>query len=87
MRRNMETTLAACDVFRAWHRSNFVLKEPALEQRAEHAMDVRLLVLTLRWLQSSISNPTSSAARSSSARGRDGAAASRACYGKALSRS
>ncbi len=57
-RRNVEITLAACDVFRAWHRTHFVLKEPTLEQRAEHAMDVRLLLLSLRWLQTSISDPT-----------------------------
>jgi len=57
MRRNVEITLAACDVFRAWHRKNFVLKEPSLEQKLEHAVDVRALLFLIRSLQGAIADP------------------------------
>ena len=57
MRRNVETTLAACDAFRAWHRENFVLKAPSLEQRVEHAEAVRALLFLIRSPQSTIADP------------------------------
>jgi hypothetical protein len=60
-RRNVETTLGACDAFRRWHRENFVRKQPTLEQVAEHAMDVRILLLMLRWLQATVADPASPA--------------------------
>ena len=60
-RRNIETTLAACDAFRRWHRENFVLKRPTLEQVAGHAADVRLLLMMLRWLQATVADPASPA--------------------------
>ncbi len=58
MRRNVEITLDACDVFRAWHRENFVLKEPSLEQKLEHAVDARALLFLIRSLQGAIADPT-----------------------------
>ena len=57
IRRNVEITLNACNVFRAWHRENFVLKEPSLEQKLEHAVDVRALLFLIRSLQSAIADP------------------------------
>ena len=57
MRRNVEITLDACDVFRAWHRENFVLKDPSLEQKVEHAVNVRALLFLVRSLQSTIADP------------------------------
>ncbi|MBI4663952.1 MAG: hypothetical protein HY735_34575 [Verrucomicrobia bacterium] len=60
-RRNVESTLAACDQFRRWHRENFILKRPTAEQRAEHAMDVRILLLMVRWLQATLADPASPA--------------------------
>ena len=56
-RHNVETTLGACNAFRRWHRENFVLKRPTLEQVAEHGMDVRILLLMLRWLQATVADP------------------------------
>ena len=50
-RRNVESTLAACDQFRRWHRANFILGTPTTEQLSEHANDIRLLLMTVRWLQ------------------------------------
>ncbi|MBM3837326.1 MAG: hypothetical protein FJ398_05060 [Verrucomicrobia bacterium] len=60
-RRNVESTLAACDQFRRWHRESFILKEPTLDQVSEHAMDVRILLLMLRWLQATLADPGSPA--------------------------
>ncbi len=57
LRRNVEVTLAACDVFRAWHRENFVLKDPSPEQKVEHAADVRAQLFLIRSLQSTIADP------------------------------
>ena len=54
--RNGESTLAACDHFRRWHRENFILKRPTLEQAAEHAMDVRILLLLLRALRATLTD-------------------------------
>jgi hypothetical protein len=56
-RRNLETTLGACDVFRAWHRQNFVERNPTLEQKAEHAVNIRILLMMLRWMQSAVDDP------------------------------
>jgi hypothetical protein len=58
-RRNVENTLGACDSFRQWHRENFVLKQPTAEQVAEHATDLRILLLTLRWLEATLADPAS----------------------------
>ncbi|MBI2947602.1 MAG: hypothetical protein HYY23_08140 [Verrucomicrobia bacterium] len=60
-RRNVESTLAASDQFRRWHRENFIVKRPTLEQVAEHKVDVRILLLMLRWLQATIADPGSPA--------------------------
>jgi hypothetical protein len=56
-RRNVETTLAACDQFRRWHRTNFILEEPSAEQRSKHANDIRVLLMTLRWVQATVADP------------------------------
>ena len=56
-RKNVETTLVACDLFRDWHRENFVIKAPTVEQMAEHAMTVRQLLMMLRWLQATLVDP------------------------------
>jgi hypothetical protein len=60
-RRNVESTLAACDEFRRWHRANFILKPPTPEQVAEHARIIRLLLMTVRWLQATLADPGSCA--------------------------
>src|SRR5688572_8637356 len=60
-RRNVESTLSTCDQFRRWHRANFILKIPAPELVREHADDIRLLLMTLRWLQATLADPGSSA--------------------------
>jgi hypothetical protein len=60
-RRNVESTLAACDQFRRWHRKNFILATPTREQLSEHANDIRLLLMTLRWLQATLAYPATSA--------------------------
>jgi hypothetical protein len=56
-RRNVESTLTACDQFRRWHRENFVLRTPTTEQMLEHAQDIRLLLMSLRWLQATLADP------------------------------
>jgi hypothetical protein len=60
-RRNVESTLAACDQFRHWHRANFILETPSAEKLTEHANDIRLLLMTLRWLQATLADPATSA--------------------------
>lgn len=60
-RRNIETTLATCDAFRRWHREKFVLRSPTPGQVVEHATDIRMLLLMLRWLQATVADPASPA--------------------------
>jgi hypothetical protein len=60
-RRNVESTLVACDDFRMWHRANFLLEEASPEQISEHGNSVRLLLMTLRWLQATLADPANPA--------------------------
>lgn len=60
-RGNVETTLATCDQFRRWHRESFILNEPTPDQVREHAMAVRILLMTLRWLQATLADPVNPA--------------------------
>jgi hypothetical protein len=59
-RRNVESTLRACDQFRRWHREYFILRTPTAEQVSEHANDLRMLLMTLRLLQATLADPAGS---------------------------
>jgi hypothetical protein len=60
-RRNVESTLGACDQFRRWHRAKFILGTPTAEQVSKHANDIRVLLMTFRWLQATLADPATAA--------------------------